>query len=128
MTVTTTGAPIGRTPALGFVGGFNSTEAAGQTVILGVIKFVTKFVFRQRRPLTADPFLDQTLLYEMDGRQYMTKLDPSKVAMIVDHFSLHDEPQEVQPEKSIVEEKPILPASSAELTKSKFLSLFSEEL
>jgi hypothetical protein len=58
----------------------------------------------------------------------MTKLDPSKVAMIVDHFSLHDEPQEVQPEKSIVEEKPILPASSAELTKSKFLSLFSEEL
>jgi len=96
-------ATVGRTPALGFVGGFNSTEAAGNTVILGVIKFVTKFVFRQRRPLTSDPFLDQTLLYEKDGRQYITKLDPGKVAMIVDHFSLHEEPEkeEVQSEISM---------------------------
>jgi hypothetical protein len=60
----------------------------------------------------------------------MTKLDPSKVAMIVDHFSLHDEPEvkEVQSEKSMEEDKPILQATSAELTKSKFLSLFNEEL
>jgi len=68
LTQISTGPTVGRTPALGFVGGFNSTEAAGNTVILGVIKFVTKFVFRQRRPLTADPFADQTLLYERNGK------------------------------------------------------------
>lgn len=59
-------------------------------MILGVIKFVTKFVFRQRRPLDSDPFLDQTLLYSKDGMDYIAKLDPSRIQEIIDHFSLHE--------------------------------------
>lgn len=69
------------------------------------------------------------MLYEVDGLQYMTKLDPKKVAMIVDHFSLHEPEEEKESELSLEEEKPLLPAPSAnELTKSKILSLFNEEL
>jgi hypothetical protein len=58
----------------------------------------------------------------------MTKLDPKQVAMIVDHYSLHDKPQDEVESDIVEEDKPILQAASDELTKSKFLSLFNEEL
>jgi hypothetical protein len=115
-------ATVARTPALGFVGGFNSTQAAGETAILGVIKFVTKYVFRQRRPLTSDPFLDQTLLYSKDGKDYVAKLDPTKIEEIVDHFSLHSlELSDKSPEEVC---EPEFTPQKQDLSKSTILGLF----
>jgi hypothetical protein len=39
--------------------------------------------------LTSDPFLDQTLLYVKDGKDYATKLTLSKIDEFVEMMKLH---------------------------------------
>jgi len=58
---------------------FNGNTFFTGGVVVGVVIFKCKFTFRQRRAVTSDPFLDQTLLYEKDGLKYAKRLTPDEI-------------------------------------------------
>jgi len=63
---------------------FNGNTFFTGGVVVGVVIFKCKFTFRQRRAVTSDPFLDQTLLYEKDGLKYAKRLTPQDLAKILE--------------------------------------------
>jgi hypothetical protein len=60
---------------------------------------------------------------------YCVKIDPAKVLDIVEHFSLHTDSETVSMKEEVEECLPPVECGTtthAELTRSKFMSLFNE--
>jgi hypothetical protein len=94
----TSGSPVGRTPALALVAGFNFSGSSffGNNIPVGAVIFTCQFTFRQRRALTADPFLDQTLLYETNKERHVRKMSKEDVERVIAFLDRPEEPERKQ--------------------------------